>query len=43
MAGRHWLLDRGFAGFGNGFNGWINGGRLVPLPPQDGYAAAQAW
>jgi hypothetical protein len=46
VAGRHWLLDGGVsggAGYRNGFDGWIHGKRLVPLPPADGDIAAQAW
>jgi hypothetical protein len=45
-AGQHWLLDGGISGgsgYDNGFNGWIDGGRLVPLQPRDGYAADEAW
>jgi hypothetical protein len=46
VAGGDWLLDGGIsggAGYRNGFDGWLYGGRLVPLPPADGYVAAQAW
>jgi hypothetical protein len=45
-AGQHWLLDGGISGgsdYDNGLNGWIDRGRLVPLPPRDGSAASQAW
>lgn len=46
IPGRHWMLDGGIsggAGRRNGFNGWIDAGRLVPLPPADGDVAGQAW
>jgi hypothetical protein len=43
-AGQHWMIDGGLASHGyNGFNGWIDHGRLVPLAPRDGRAAAEAW
>jgi hypothetical protein len=45
-AGQHWLLDGGISGgsgYDNGFNGWIDGGRLVPLQTRDGYVADEAW
>lgn len=44
--GEHWLLNGGIsggAGYDNGFNGWIDHGRLVPLPPRDGWDAGEAW
>jgi hypothetical protein len=27
----------------NGFNGWIRGGRLIPLRPADGRLASETW
>ena len=46
IPGQHWLLNAGISGgdgYNNAFNGWIYRGRLVPLPPTDGYVAAEAW
>jgi hypothetical protein len=46
IPGQHWMLNGGISGRGGdstGFNGWIHHGRLVPLPPADGYVAAEAW
>jgi hypothetical protein len=43
-AGQHWMLNGGIASHGyNGFNGWIDSGRLVPLSPRDGREAGEAW
>jgi hypothetical protein len=44
--GQHWLLgvtycDRGRCA--GGFNGWIDDGKLVPLPPGNGAVASEAW
>jgi len=44
--GQHWLLNVGLCdthGCAAGSNGWIDQGRLVPLPPSDGVMAAEAW
>ena len=44
--GQHWLLNVGLCdtrNCGAGSNGWIDGGRLAPLPPSDGVLAAEAW
>jgi hypothetical protein len=27
----------------DGFNGWLNGGRLMPLPPVNGRDNNEAW
>jgi hypothetical protein len=43
--GRNLMLNVGLC-FGNctdGFNGWIRGGRLMPLQPADGRLASEAW
>jgi hypothetical protein len=44
-AGQRWLLHAGLCGSrcAGGSNGWIDNGRLVPLPPSDGVLAAEAW
>lgn len=45
-SGEHWLLNGGIsggAGYNNGFNGWIDHGRLIPLAPHDGWDADEAW
>jgi hypothetical protein len=44
-AGQHWMLNVGISNGGpeTGFNGWIRGGRLVPLPPRNGRELDQAW
>jgi hypothetical protein len=45
-AGRHWILEGGISGgsgYDNGFNGWIDHGRLIPLQPADGYEASETW
>jgi hypothetical protein len=48
-AGQHWLLSGTgqFCGAAatctEGFNGWIDDRRLVPLPPTDGTVASEAW
>jgi hypothetical protein len=42
----HWLLNGGIsggAGYNNGFNGWIDHGRLIPLAPRDGMDAGETW
>jgi hypothetical protein len=45
--GQHWLLSSGFCDIsyncGGGLNGWIEGGRLVPLQPADGSVASEDW
>ena len=45
--GQHWLLSSGFCDIsghcGAGLNGWIEGGKLVPLQPADGSVASEAW
>ena len=38
--GLHWLLN---AGADSGFNGWIDGRRLIPPQPRDGALADEAW
>jgi hypothetical protein len=43
--GRNLMLNVGLCS-GNctdGFNGWIRGGRLIPLQPTDGRLASEAW
>jgi hypothetical protein len=48
-AGQYWLLGGSgeFCGShalcAEGFNGWIDDGRLVPLRPTDGSVASEAW
>jgi hypothetical protein len=46
-AGQHWMLSSGFCNTDDlcegGFSGWIDGGRLVPLPPVPGSVASEAW
>jgi hypothetical protein len=44
--GRHWMFEGAISsrsGYDNGFNGWIDHGRLIPLQPADGYEASEAW
>jgi hypothetical protein len=44
--GQHWLLGGGYCDgrhCAGGFNGWIDHGKLVPLPPGDGSVADEAW
>ena len=44
-SGQHLMLNVGLCA-GNctdGFNGWIHGGRLIPLQPADGRLASEAW
>ena len=45
--GQHWMLSSGFCNSsgqcGGGLNGWIDGGRLVPLQPADGSVTSEAW
>jgi hypothetical protein len=43
--GQHWLLNGGICvgSCTTGFNGWIDHGTLVPLPPADGRLAYEAW
>ena len=50
--GTHWLLD-GADSYGGGdgprnlsklgYNGWISGGKLIPLQPATGFIAGEAW
>jgi hypothetical protein len=46
-AGQHWMLGSGFCSIDRlcqgGFFGWIDGGRLVPLPLVPGSVASAAW
>jgi hypothetical protein len=44
-AGQHWLLNGGICSDSctTGFNGWLDRGTLVPLPPADGRLAYEAW
>ena len=44
-AGQHWMLNGGLcAGHcTDGFNGWLNDGRLMPLPPVNGRDYNEAW
>jgi hypothetical protein len=44
-SGSHWILDGAICGnnCSNGFNGWIDHGRLIPLQPTDGRLAGEAW
>jgi hypothetical protein len=43
-AGQHWLLNVGYCvGCGTGFNGRIEQGTLVPLPPTGGNLVYEAW
>ncbi|HWM98467.1 MAG TPA: hypothetical protein VNO54_15595, partial [Streptosporangiaceae bacterium] len=43
-AGQHWMINGGLSSHGyNGFNGWIDHGRLVPVQPRDGRIATEAW
>jgi hypothetical protein len=45
-AGRHWMLSGGIsggAGYNNGFDGWLQDRRLIPLRPADGSIAEEAW
>ena len=44
-SGLHLMLNVGLcAGHcTDGFNGWIHGGRLIPLQPADGRLASEAW
>jgi hypothetical protein len=44
-SGQHLMLNIGLcAGHcTDGFNGWIRGGRLIPLQPADGRLASEAW
>jgi hypothetical protein len=44
--GRYWMLGATFCGTtrcSGGFNGWIDGGQLMPLLPDNGTAASEAW
>jgi hypothetical protein len=44
-AGQHWMLSGGLCddSCAGTFHGWIDGGRLVPLQPNHGGLAAEAW
>lgn len=46
-AGQHWMLSSGFCNIDDlcqgGFSGWIDGGRLVPLPLVPGSVGSEAW
>lgn len=46
-AGQHWMLSGGGLCGGHHcqgkFNGWLRGGRLVPLPPVNGAEVDEAW
>jgi hypothetical protein len=46
-AGQYWMLSSGFCNADDlcqgGFSGWIDGGRLVPLPAVPGNVASEAW
>jgi hypothetical protein len=45
-AGQHWMLNGGVCRNrcpAGGFNGWLRGGQLVPLPPVNGQEGDQAW
>jgi hypothetical protein len=44
--GRYWMLGATFCSTtrcSGGFNGWIDGGQLMPLLPDNGTAASEAW
>lgn len=43
--GRNLMLNAGICNLRctNGFNGWIRGGRLIPLRPADGRLASETW
>jgi hypothetical protein len=43
--GQHWLFSLGYCNAGRcgGFNGWIDHGKLVSLPPGNGSVADEAW
>jgi hypothetical protein len=45
-SGRYWMLSGLFCGVtrcSGGFNGWIDGGQLMPLLPDQGTVASEAW
>jgi hypothetical protein len=44
-AGTHLMLNGGICSgtCHSGFNGWIHGGRLIPLQPSDGRETGETW